>query len=269
VWGAWNAVRTPPLTPLTSDVSKVVVITGASSGIGAATAELLASRGASVVLVARTAGPLNEVAARCGARGHAVVADVTRREDVRRVVAEAIQTFGRLDVWINNVGQGITRQPSQLTDDDIDDMMRVNVKSALYGMQEVVPHFKQRGAGHVINISSLLGRLTYATHRSAYTAAKHFLNALTASFRDEVQQTHPRIQFSIVSPPVVPTMFGLNAVHGGVDSRTVPDSQPVAEVAEVIAGVIESRAPDVYTRAGSRARVIDYYSSVGEDPPRR
>ena len=250
-------------------MSRVVVITGASGGIGAATGELLASRGASVVLVARRADALHAVARRCGARADTIVADVTRRDDVKRVVQEAIQHFGRIDTWINNVGQGITRQPSQLNDADIDHMMRVNVKSALYGMQEVLPHFKERGAGHVINVSSMLGRLTYATHRSAYTAAKHFLNALTASFRDEVQQTHPGIQYSIVSPPVVPTMFGLNAVHGGVDSRSVADAQPVEEVAEVIAGVIESRAPDVYTRAGSRQRVIDYYSSFGEDPPRR
>jgi NADP-dependent 3-hydroxy acid dehydrogenase YdfG len=249
--------------------TRVVVITGASSGIGAALAELLASRGDSVVLVARRADALHAVAKRCGAKADTIVADVTRRGDVQRVVAEAINHFGHIDVWVNNVGQGITRQPSQLTDDDIDAMMRVNVKSALYGMQEVLPHFKERGAGHVINTSSMLGRLTYATHRSAYTAAKHFLNALTASFRDEVAKTHPGIQFSIISPPVVPTMFGLNAVHGGVDSRSVSDSQPVHEVAEVIAGVIESRAPDVYTQPGSRQRVIDYYSSFGEDPPRR
>jgi len=243
-----------------------VVITGASSGIGAALAELLASSGKSVVLVARGADALRAVADRLGASVLPIAADVTRREDVRRVVDEALKRFGHIDVWVNNVGQGITRAPSQLTDDDIDAMMRVNVKSALYGMQEVLPHFKERNAGHVINISSMLGRIPYALPRTAYTAAKHFLNALTANFRDEVHQTHPGIQFSIVSPPVVRTNFGLNAVYGGIDSRSVPDSQSAEEVAAVIAGVIESRAPDVYTRPGSRERVVRYFESVGADP---
>jgi len=243
-----------------------VVITGASSGIGAALAELLASSGKSVVLVARGADALRAVADRLGASVLPIAADVTRRDDVRRVVAESVKRFGHIDVWVNNVGQGITRAPSQLTDDDIDAMMRVNVKSALYGMQEVLPHFKERNAGHVINISSMLGRIPYALPRTAYTAAKHFLNALTANFRDEVRQTHPGIQFSIVSPPVVRTNFGLNAVYGGVDSRSVPDSQSAEEVAAVIAGVIESRAPDVYTRPGSRERVVRYFESLGADP---
>jgi len=243
-----------------------VVITGASSGIGAALAELLAARRKSVVLVARGADALRTVAERCGANALPIAADVTRREDVRRIVAEALKRFGHIDVWVNNVGQGITRAPSQLTDDDIDAMMRVNVKSALYGMQEVLPHFKARNAGHVINISSMLGRIPYALPRTAYTAAKHFLNALTANFRDEVRQTHPGIQFSIVSPPVVRTNFGLNAVYGGVDSRSVADSQSAEDVAAVIAGVIESRAPDVYTRPGSHERVVRYFESVGADP---
>src|SRR5204863_2237749 len=123
------------------------------------------------------------VAARCGDHALAVVADVARRDEVQRVVREALARFGRIDVWVNNVGQGITRPPSELTDEDIDEVMQVNVKSALYGMQEVLPHFKERGSGQVVNISSMLGRIPFATHRSAYCGAKHFLNALTAMFR--------------------------------------------------------------------------------------
>lgn len=244
---------------------KVIVITGASSGIGAAAGELLASRGHSVVLVARRADALQAVVDRCGGRASAAVADMTDRGDVRRVVSDTLAALHRIDVWINNVGQGITRAPSELTDDDIDVIVRVNVKSALYGMQEVLPHFKERGNGHIVNISSLLGRIPYAIPRSAYCAAKHFLNALTATFREEVQQTHPDIQVSLVSPGVVWTNFGLNALHGGPDSSQLPDGQPAEEVAEVIASVIESRAPDVYTRTGLRERVLSYYSAVGTD----
>src|SRR5579871_3116508 len=234
--------------------SKVVVVTGASSGIGAALAELLARRQVSVVLVARREDALSAVAARCGPTAHVIVGDMTRRDDVRRVVAESLAALGRIDVWVNNAGQGISRMPSELTDDDVDAMISANVKSALYGMQEILPHFKERGAGQIINVSSMLGRIPFTPARSAYTGAKHFLNALTALFRTEVQQTHPGIEFSLVSPGMVRTEFGLNARHGGLDSRQMPDSQSAEEVAAVIARVVESGQPDVYTRAGSQAR---------------
>jgi len=245
---------------------RVVVITGASTGIGAVLAEQLASRGDAVVLVARRAGALGEVAARCGANTLAVVADMTVRADVQRAVADALARFGHIDVWVNNVGQGISRVPSELTDEDIDDMVRVNVKSALYGMQEVLPHFKAQGRGQVVNVSSMLGRVPFAVFRSAYNGAKHFLNALTANFRDEVSATHPDIQFSLVSPGVVYTEFGLRARHGGVDSRTLPMGQTPDEVAAVIVSVIDSRRPDAYTRSGARQMVLDYFGKVGTDP---
>ncbi|HMC55821.1 MAG TPA: SDR family oxidoreductase [Gemmatimonadaceae bacterium] len=247
-------------------MTRVIVITGASAGIGAATAQLLAKRGHSVVLAARRQDMLDAVARQCGPNALAVRADITSRDDVKRVVQAALGRFGHIDVWINNVGQGITRVPSQLTDEDIDFIMRVNVKSALYGMQEVLPHFTERGEGHIINVSSMLGRIPFAVFRSAYNGAKHFLNALTANFRTEVQERHPGIQISIVSPGVVQTEFGLRALHGGPDSRTLPYSQSADEVAEVIAGVIDSRATDVYTRAGARERVAAYYADVGVDP---
>ncbi|MBA2626609.1 MAG: SDR family oxidoreductase [Gemmatimonadales bacterium] len=246
--------------------AKIVVITGASSGIGAATAELLGGRGHAVALVARRKDALQAVAARSGNRAHAIVADMTSRPDVRTAVDDTIATFGGIDVWINNVGQGISRLPSELTDDDVDEIMRVNVKSALYGMQEVLPHFRSRNAGHIVNVSSLLGRMPLATIRSAYCGAKHFLNALTATFRAELQETDPGIAVSLVSPGVVQTDFGLNALHGGIDSRRLPWSQTAEEVAEVIADVIESRRADVYTRNGAQAQVASYYAAAGVDP---
>lgn len=259
----------------------VVVITGASSGIGAALAEQLAARGASIALAARRANALADVAAKCRAstsvtgrpgsskeedRVLTIVADVTRRDDGTRIVDETLRHFGRIDVWVNNAGRGLTRMPSQLTDEDIDDMMRVNVKSVVYGMQAVLPHFKERGTGQIINVSSMLGRVPYALVRSAYTGAKHFLNALTAMFREEIQQTHPGIQVSLVSPGVVYTDFGANALHGGLDSKALPGGQTPAEVAAVIVRVIETRQPDVYTRRGAQQEVAAYYASLGSDP---
>lgn len=245
---------------------KTIVITGASGGIGGALATLAASKGASVALVARRHAELDEVARKCGDNALPIVADVTDRQEVKRVVRETLDRFGRVDVWVNNVGQGISRLPSELTDDDIDFIMRVNVKSALYGMQEILPHFKERGDGQIINVSSMLGRMPFAVIRSAYNGAKHFLNALTANFRMEHSESYPGIVFTLVSPGVVRTDFGLNAMHGGPDSRQLPYSQSAEEVAEVIASVIESPRNDVYTREGARDRVVEYYSTLGADP---
>lgn len=239
----------------------VIVITGASSGIGAALAELTARRGARPVLVARRAAELQKVAARCGAQALVVTADVTRRDEVRRVLEAALERFGRVDVWVNNAGRGITRPVAELTDEDFDEMMRVNVKSALYGMQTVLPHFQERGRGHIINISSLLGRVPFATVRSAYSAAKHALNALTADLRVDLRDRYPGIRVSTVSPGPVATEFGLNARHGGPDSRRLPMAQPAEEVAEVVAGVIERPRADVYTRPGAREMVAAYFAA--------
>lgn len=247
--------------------SQVVVVTGASSGIGAAVAERLSRDGMAVGLVARRADVLTAVASRCGALALPIVADMTVRADAERAAAEALARFGHIDVWINNVGRGITRPATALTDDDIDEMMRVNVKSALYGMQAVLPHFTARGRGHIINVSSVLGRLPMAHFRSAYNGAKHFLNALTANVREDLAASYPGIAVSLVSPGVVRTEFGVNAVHGGPDSRTLPNSQSAEEVAEVIAGVIVSRAPDVYTRAGVKQMVLGYLDGLSADPP--
>jgi short-subunit dehydrogenase len=248
------------------NLKKVVLITGASGGIGAALAENLARRGHDLALVARREPELRKVASHCGDNAIALVADASRRNEVQRVIRETLAHFGHIDVLVNNVGQGITKAPSELTDDDIDNVMQVNVKSALYGMQEILPHFKSRGEGQIVNISSMLGRVPFAAFRSAYIGAKHFLNALTETFRLELGEAYPGIVFTLVSPGVVRTDFGLNAMHGGPDSRELPYSQSAEEVAEVIAGAIENRRADVYTRAGSRARVVEYYSANGEDP---
>jgi NADP-dependent 3-hydroxy acid dehydrogenase YdfG len=245
---------------------KTIVITGASGGIGAATAKLLASKGHAIVLIARREKELADTARECGPNSCPIVADMTRRDDAECAVADAISKFGQIDVWMNNVGRGISRPASELTDDDIDLVMQVNVKSALYGMQAVLPHFKERGDGQIINISSMLGRIPFAIPRSAYNGAKHFLNAITANLRMELADSYPGIVISLVSPGVVRTDFGLNAIHGGIDSRDLPFSQSADEVAEVIADVIERKRLDVYTRGGSRQRVIDYFTTLGEDP---
>jgi short-subunit dehydrogenase len=242
---------------------RVIVVTGASSGIGAALAEEIAARGGRPVLAARRAAELEAVRSRCGAESIAVPADATRRGDLQRVLDSAVGRFGRVDAWVNNAGQGITRPVSQLTDEDVDDMLRINVKSVLYGMQVALAHFQSRGGvGHIVNISSLLGRIPFiAPQRSAYSAAKHAVDALTTALRAELRQTHPGIHVSLVLPGVVATEFGTRAKHGGVDSRAFPGAQPVEEVARVIADVLERPQAEAYTRPQYQRLVASYYAA--------
>src|SRR5713226_4402234 len=126
---------------------KTIVITGASSGIGAALARHIGREGHNLVRAARRAEQLNAVAHEVTSHVITVVADVTRRENVIRLRDEALRAFGNIDVWINNAGRGISRPVLDLTDGEFDEMMAVNVKSALYGMQAVVPHFMARSRG--------------------------------------------------------------------------------------------------------------------------
>lgn len=241
--------------------NKIVVITGASSGIGAALAERVSQVGGKPVLAARREKELREVATRCGPAALTVIADVRRREDVTRLFDAALGRFGRIDVWVNNAGRGITRSVAELTDEDVDEMMRVNLKSALYGIQTVLPHFQERGEGHIINVSSMLGRIAHVPERSAYNAAKHALNALTTSLRLDLRETHPGIHVSVVMPGVVHTDFGNHALHGGVDSRALPFGQSAAEVAQVIADLIQHPRAEIYTRPQFRDQVASYYAA--------
>lgn len=241
---------------------KVIVITGASSGIGEALAEVVVARGArGVVLAARRGAELSVVAGRLGDTTLPVVTDVTRRSDVERLRDQALERFGQIDVWVGNAGRGISRSVTQLTDADFDDMMTTNVKSVLYGIQAVMPHFRERRRGHLITVSSMLGRISMAPIRSAYSAAKAAVNSLMASLRLELRAEYPDIHVSTVLPGVVATPFGSNALHGGPDSRHLPGAQPVAEVARAIAELIERPRAELYTRA-ELAKLAEHYFSA-------
>jgi short-subunit dehydrogenase len=254
-------------------MQKVVVITGASAGIGAALAGQLGKAGHRLVLAARRQEELERLAREVAAAGFAlaVPTDVTRREEVERLRDRAIEEFGRIDVWINNAGRGISKPVLQLTDADFDEMMTVNVKSALYGMQEVVPHFMERRAGHLINVSSFLGRVPMASIRSVYSAAKAALNSLTANLRNDLAAEYPDIHVSLVMPGIVKTGFAQNALG----SSTVPAAPPAGpppggmqpqtagEVAAAIAGLIERPEAEIYTNPASPELVRRYYADVG------
>jgi short-subunit dehydrogenase len=247
---------------------KVIVITGASAGIGAALAKQLAARGDKLVLAARREQELKEIAGACGANALPVVADVTHRADVERVRDAALSAYGHVDVWVNNVGRGIGRQVLDLTDADFDEIMAVNVKSALYGMQAIVPHFKERGEGHLINVSSALGRIPFASFRSVYSAAKAALNSLTATLRMDLRAAYPGIHVSIVMPPMVTTDFARNALHGTPippgGFRPGPGSagQTPEQVAAAIVDLIDHPRAEIYTNPGQAEMVAKYYADV-------
>lgn len=238
---------------------KVIVITGGSEGIGAAVAQEVAKHGAKVVVAARNLEKLEAVAQPIG--GLAVQTDVTKRSDNERLRDRALEKFGAIDVWINNAGRGISRMVSELTDEDIDDMMLVNVKSVVYGIQAVLPHMKQRGHGQIISVSSGLSRFPFAPQRSAYSAAKAAVNLLMASLRVELKKQFPNIHATTVMPGVVATDFGNNAKHGGIDSRKLPDAQPVEEVGTIIADVIEKPRAEIYTRPQMLQLASKYFST--------
>jgi short-subunit dehydrogenase len=242
----------------------VIVITGASSGIGAALATRLAVEGHSLVLAARGAEQLEAIVKRCGNLARGIPTDVTDRTEVNRLRDAAITAFGRVDVWVNNAGRGITRDVLELTDDDLDAMFLINTKSALYGMQAILPYFKSRGDGHVVNISTVLSRVPGATFRAGYSASKAALNVLTSNVRMDLQKDYPRVYVSLVLPGGVATNFQKSAIGGtpGGGPVGVAPPQTADEVAGVIAEVIETKAPEVYTSAVLDSLAHRYYADV-------
>lgn len=245
---------------------RIVVITGGSAGIGAALARALGARGDGLVLAARRAPELQDVARSVAGEVLTVTADVTRRRDVERVRDEALQRFGRVDVWVNNAGRGISKRVLELTDEDIDAIIDVNLKSAIYGMQAIVPYFMERNAGHVINISSFLGRVPLATPRSLYSAMKAALNSLTANLRMDLRQTHPGVHVSLVLPGIVATGFHQSALGGTLTPApgAVPmPPQTAEEVAAIIARVIDHPAAETYTNPATPPLMRRYFEDVG------
>jgi NADP-dependent 3-hydroxy acid dehydrogenase YdfG len=199
---------------------KVVVVTGASSGLGEATARLLSAQGATVVLGARRADRLQSLAKDLEARGGKALAletDVTRREQVKALVDSAVQTYGRIDVMINNAGLMPQAPLEQLKIDEWDWMIDVNIKGVLYGIAAALPHMKQQKSGHIINVSSVAGHKVRAAG-AVYSATKTAVRVLTEGLRQEVKPYN--IRTTIISP-------------GAVESE-LPDSVTEPDIAKVV-----------------------------------
>jgi NADP-dependent 3-hydroxy acid dehydrogenase YdfG len=185
---------------------KVIGLTGASSGIGEATALLLAKRGAKLVLGARRHDRLEALARRITANGGEVgfkAIDVTRRNDVSALVDLAIQRFGKLDVLISNAGIGPISPLDALRVDEWEQMIDINIKGVMYGIAAALPIFRAQGFGHFINTASTAAHKTVAT-QSIYSATKFAVRALSEGLRQEAGE---KLRVTIISPGFVRTEF--------------------------------------------------------------
>ncbi len=184
---------------------KVVVITGASSGLGEATARDLSAQGATVVLGARRADRIKSLAdelTRRGGKALAVPTDVIHSGQVKKLVDGAVQAYGRIDVMINNAGLMPQSPLERLRIDEWDRMIDVNIKGVLYGIAAALPYMKQQKSGHIINVSSVAGHKVRAGG-AVYAATKHAVLALSEGLRQEVKPYN--IRTTVISPGAVAT----------------------------------------------------------------
>jgi short-subunit dehydrogenase len=202
---------------------KIVVVTGASMGIGEAIAKIFADQGASVVLLSRDASRLEEARARVGhtERTLALTCDVRHREDIDRAIGLTVHHFQRIDVWVNNAGHGLLDSVAQLNMAACREMFDTNFFGAVGAMQAVIPVMRRQGGGTIINISSVAGHIPIPFH-AAYSATKFALNAMGKAARVELKDD--KIHVLTVCPGYVRTAFGKNAVQGNEMKRVRPQS---------------------------------------------
>ena len=224
---------------------KVVAITGASSGIGEATALLLAERGAKVVLGARRPDRLAALADRiAGAGGAAAYAatDVKRRQDLSNLVALACERFGKLDVLVSNAGIGPISPFDELRVADWEGMIDVNIKGVLYGIAAALPVFRSQGCGHFVNVISTAG-LRIVPLQGVYAATKNAVRTISEALR---QEAGDKLRVTGVSPGFIRTDFADSMTNPAVKAQTVEKMNEIAippdAIARAIAFAIEQPA---------------------------
>jgi len=220
---------------------KVVAITGASSGIGQATAELLARYGAKVVLAARRTEKLEDIVAAIlqnGGEAAGLKADVTRKEDLNHLVTLALTTFGRLDVMINNAGVAQLYRMEELDVEGWEQMIDVNLKGTLYGIAAALPVFKKQGSGHIINIISTAG-IAIVPQMAVYAGTKNAVRTISEALR---QESEGRWRVTGISPGYVKTEFVSNirneALRKANQEKADQISIPALAIAEAVAYAI-------------------------------
>lgn len=218
---------------------KVVAITGASSGIGAATARRLADRGAAVVLGARRADRLDALAAQiraAGGRANAVTVDVTDAEDLRRLVDTAVSEHGRLDVLISNAGIGPISPMTARRRGDWDAMIDVNLRGVLHGIDAALPVFEEQGRGHFVTIVSTAGIKIMPT-MAVYAATKNAVRTLLEGLRQE--STDGTLKTTAISPGYVRTEFGDSITDPAIRAEIGAGMQAFALDPDAIARAVE------------------------------
>ena len=232
---------------------KVAVITGASSGIGAAAARLFAREGAAVVIAARGRDALERLAAEirdAGGKAAAFAADVTDRSACERLLASAEATFGGVDVLVNNAGANRRGAIEGLSADDLAFVLQVNLVAPVVLTRLALPYLKRRGGGAIVNVASIAGMIP-VDHEAVYSATKFGLRAFSFALAEELRDA--RITVSAVSPGPVETGFILE------DIDHVPDivfAQPMS-TAEDVARLVLDCAAD-----GARERVIPRLTGI-------
>jgi len=224
---------------------KVVVITGASSGLGEATARRLAPLGARLVLGARRLDRLQALAKDLSlTEGSVIQTDVTQREQVKRLIDGSVKTHGRIDVLINNAGLMPQSLFEQGKVDEWDRMIDVNIKGVLYGIAAALPYMKEQKSGHIINVSSVAGHKV-GPGSGVYAATKHAVRALSEGLRQEVKPYN--IRTTVISPGAVAT--------------ELPNTITDPAVAQRVRGLYEQ----VAIPADSFARVVVFAMSQPDD----
>ena len=203
--------------------NKVVVVTGASTGIGEAIARIFCERGANVVLLSRDAGRAETARTRIGhaERTVALACDVRHREEIDRVISLTRHHFGRIDVWVNNAGHGLVDSVAEMDMAECRDLFETNLFGALTAMQAVLPIMKEQNSGTIINISSVAGHLPLP-YSAAYSGSKFALNAMGKAARIELRKRN--INVLTVCPGYVRTDFSANAVRGREVKKVRPES---------------------------------------------
>jgi len=231
---------------------KVVLITGASSGIGLATARLFAQKGAKLALAARSTETLEQLARELP-EALAVPTDMRDEAEVRRMVAQTQEYYKRIDVLINNAGQGLNMPIEKLNVETYRSVFEVNVVSVIVAMQEVIPMMRAQGRGVIINISSGASKIPLERYRGAnpvgpYVSTKYALNAITLLGRQELAAEN--ISLGLVYPGVTATNFYDNLIGSQQLNPRLAGATSVESaesVAEKILEAVETQAAEVYT----------------------
>src|SRR5271156_2020402 len=202
---------------------KIVVVTGASMGIGEAIAKSFADRGAGVVMLSRDAGRVEAARSRVGhpERTLAMACDVRHREEIDRAIGLTLHHFRRIDVWVNNAGHGLLDSVAQMDMAAFREMFETNFFGAVAGMQAVIPVMRQQGGGTIVNISSVAGHIPLPFH-AGYSATKFAMNAIGKASGVELKKDG--IHMLTVCPGYVRTAFSENVVLGNEQKKVRPAS---------------------------------------------